>query len=112
MPINDYKKFAYDTQRETDAMTQVLYNLLPHYSDIAKVKRKNILNTFEEVEYYGGGDSNKPGTVLEREGEFANYIYIILSGEIHVYKKIHGLYVEGDHCCDEHPEMKLINVND
>lgn len=88
---------------------------MPCYSDITKIKRKNILNSFEEVEYYGGGDSKKPGTVLEKEGDFARYIYIILSGELFVYKKIQGLYQEEEHSCEcdhENPEMNLIDVND
>jgi CRP-like cAMP-binding protein len=69
-------------------MISTLSKILPYYSDITKIKRKNILNSFEEVEYFGGGDSNKPGTILEREGEYSSYIYIILSGEIYVHKKI------------------------
>ena len=75
-------------------MISMLSRILPYYSDITKIKRKNILNSFEEVEYYGGGDSNKPKTILEKEGEFSKYIYVILSGEMFVYKKIKGLYQE------------------
>lgn len=49
---------------------------MPYYSEITKTKKKNILQNFEEVEYYS------KGTILEREGCTAEYMYIILRGEI------------------------------
>ena len=82
-------------------MISTLSKLMPYYSDITKIKRRNILNSFEDVEYFGGGDSNKPKTILQREGHFSSYIYIILSGEMTVYKKIKGLYEEKvEECCE------------
>lgn len=34
----------------------------------------------------------RPGTILEREGKVAQYIYLIMKGEILVYKKVPSLY--------------------
>jgi hypothetical protein len=50
-------------------MTECLKTILPGYAEITKIKRKNILNSFELCEYFGGGNSNRPKTVLEHEGK-------------------------------------------
>ena len=92
MKHNHFKSFVSDKQRTFDALTQILTDVLPYYGEITKLKRKNILNSFEEVEFYGGGDSTKPMTVLEHEGKMPQYVYLILRGSISIYKKIPGLY--------------------
>jgi hypothetical protein len=50
-------------------MTEKLKNMMPFYSEITKAKRKNILNSFEYFEFYGGGNSSKPKTILQNEGK-------------------------------------------
>lgn len=54
-----------DQQRTFEKFTEILGRVLPYYGEITKIKRKNILNSFEEVEFYGGGDSTKPHVILE-----------------------------------------------
>ena len=43
------KTFVSDNQRTFDALTETLSEVLPFYGEITKLKRKNILNSFEEV---------------------------------------------------------------
>ena len=83
-------------------MMEVLGHVLPHYNEISKPKKLNILNSFEEVEFVGGAEGYRPGTVLEHEGTKTLHLYIILKGYIHVYKRLSSLY-EDD---------KLIKIND
>jgi len=59
LPYNVYRKFANQEQKETEAMMEMLCYVLPYCSEITKCKKKNILASFEEVEYY----SNE--TILE-----------------------------------------------
>ena len=59
LPYNVYRKFANQEQKETEAMMETLCYVLPYISEITKLKKKNILASFEEVEYY----SNE--TILE-----------------------------------------------
>lgn len=94
MKDSHLKTFVSDKQRTFDALTETLSKLLPFYGEITKLKRKNILNSFEEVQYYGGGDSTKPSTIMEYEGKMPQYVYLILRGSIYIYKKIPGLYTE------------------
>mmetsp|Transcript_21188 Transcript_21188/g.32833 ORF Transcript_21188/g.32833 Transcript_21188/m.32833 type:complete len:96 (-) Transcript_21188:2458-2745(-) len=75
-------------------MIATLSQVLPYYSEITKTKKFNILNSFEEVEFHGGPSGYKPGTVLEREKHPMSYIYIVMRGEILLYKKLKGLYSE------------------
>lgn len=51
-----------------------------------------MLESFEEVSFIGGEGSFKPGNVLEIEGKESQYIYWIISGEVHFYKKIDNIY--------------------
>jgi len=59
LPYNVYRKFANQEQKETEAMMEMLCRVLPYISEITKLKKKNILASFEEVEHY----SNE--TILE-----------------------------------------------
>ena len=77
---------------------------MPYYSEITKTKKKNILQNFEEVEYHS------KGTILEREGCPAEYIYIILRGEIQLYKKLPQLYQKN--CPDHELEAQLVNITE
>jgi hypothetical protein len=43
------------------------------------------MNSFEEFEY-------KPETILELEGMYTNYIYLILKGEVKLMRKPENLY--------------------
>ena len=82
MKYQDYKGFANCPQRNNENLISILQKIMPYYSEITKTKKKNILQNFEEVEYY------TKGTILEREGCTAEYVYIILRGEISLYKKL------------------------
>jgi len=84
-------------------MTETLKKTLPYFSNITVRKGLNILNEFEEAEYYGGPGGMRPGTVLEEEGKQCQYIYSIIRGQIHYYKRIPGLYQK----CDQ--ELKGID---
>ena len=75
-------------------MTEILKENMPFYSEITKVKRKNILNNFDLCEYFGGQNSIRPKTIIEQEGTTQEYIYWILQGEMFAYKKVPGLYNE------------------
>lgn len=46
----------------------------------SKVKRMKIINSFEEV-------SIKPGTVIEYENSFIKYFWVILDGEVEIFKR-------------------------
>ena len=73
-------------------MTETLKNILPFYSEITKIKRKNILNNFEFCEYFGGKNSIRPKTILESEGKEQKFIYWVVKGEMFVYKRMPELY--------------------
>lgn len=88
IPFKIYEQYADQECLENEEMMNNLSILLPYYNDILKSKKKNILATFEEMEYHSSN------AVLEREGQESDYIYWILSGEILFYKKIPGLYTE------------------
>ena len=84
-------------------MTETLCNVLPYCSEITKQKKRNILASFEEVEYYSSE------TILEREGLDPRYVYWILEGEILIYKKMPGLYL--DKVYDDVVEDKLVEID-
>ena len=68
--------------------------VFPCFASVTKKKKMTILQDFEEVAYHGGPGGFRPGTVLEREGDEPKYLYLILHGELMIYKKISGLYEE------------------
>lgn len=104
MKYNDYKNFANCTQRNHENLINILTKIMPYYSEITKTKKKNILQNFEEVEYHS------KGTILEREGLPAEYMYIILRGEIQLYKKLPDLY---DKSRPRHElEAQLVNITE
>ena len=92
LPFHLYAQYAYCKQRNSEQMVKMLAKILPFYSEITKTKKFNILGSFEELHFYGGSDGLKPGTVLEKEGSQTGYIYIVLRGHVHLFKKIRGLY--------------------
>ena len=111
LPYQFHKKFTNNINVFSfDNMTEILKKILPFYSEITKIKRKNLLNGFEMVEFYGGGNSNKPKTILEFEGKEQNYIYWVMEGEMFVYKRVPGLY-NNDNLVNIHDNKPLQNFN-
>ena len=86
LPAKVYKKYANCKVRDTEAITEKLMEHLPYYSEITRIKRKNIMSSFEEVEYSRGGN------ILESQNEKGKNIYFIMKGEIQIYRRIPTLY--------------------
>ena len=103
LPYNVYKKFANQEEKENEAMMEMLCYVLPYCSEITKLKKRNILASFEEVEYYSND------TILEQEGQDPQYVYWILEGSINIYKKIPGLYQDKNF--DNVVEDKLVEID-
>ena len=107
IPYQSYKKFANCPIRQADRMLPQMLDVLPHTIGVSRHKKWDILNSFEEADYASA--SNGGGIVLEKESSRAKYIYWILSGEIHIYKKLDGLYCVDGEKDSEH--RKLVSAS-
>ena len=74
-------------------LAQMLVSM-PHVSEVSKTKKENLLRSFQELELTFAG--HRQGVVLENEGSPTNYVYWILRGEVHLYRKIKPLYEQGE----------------
>ena len=80
VPYQVYSSFAFCSLRREENVFQILGDVIPYFKDLSKVKKQNILNSFQEMEFVGGVGGYKPGHVLEEEGHPTQNIYIILRG--------------------------------
>ena len=48
----------------------------------------NILQSFREIEYFSGAGGQRAPQIMEREGQQPEFVYWIIQGEVHLYKKL------------------------
>ena len=69
MPYKVYKDFTFCPIRNQENLLHSLAITLPFFSELTTSKKKNLLESFEEVNYIGGEGRFKPSNVLEVEGQ-------------------------------------------
>ncbi len=66
---------------------RLLSSLFPSFAEKSKFKREQIMNTFEEVLI-------EKDQIIELEGELPNYMWLVLRGELSVFKWLESLFDE------------------
>ena len=61
---------------------------MPHTSEVSKIKKLNILSSFQEIEFASGATGQRIAQVLEQEGEKPQYVYWIIRGDVLLFKKL------------------------
>lgn len=86
-----YKLFSYYASAESLTMARasdMLLKLIPEFAHRGKAKRQAFINCFEEVLL-------QKGTLLEQEGQPPKYFWIIIEGDIALFKRPESLYHDG-----------------
>ena len=65
-----------------------MLQVLPHTSEVSKIKKMNILSSFQEIEFSSGATGQRIAQVLEHEGSKPQFVYWVVRGDILLYKKL------------------------
>lgn len=85
MPQHKYIQFAYNSERTFSHQQSLLCRLIPALSMRSKTKRQSVVNSFEEV-------ALEKNCLLEVEGTAPKYLWLLLQGEMDVFKRPETLY--------------------
>ena len=77
MDYHQYYSYATCQIRDAVNMYDSFVRTFPHSCDISKEKKKNIIDSFQEVQFYSQRGSHDDG-LLEKEGSRTEYIYWII----------------------------------
>lgn len=95
-----YRDFANDTSRSADAINSLFITLIPNLRQISHNRRHKLINSFKEMVrtllnpcvpnlFLQELDA---GNVLELEGQEPRFLYVMLRGEVTLYKRPEALY--------------------
>lgn len=104
VPRSKYLQF-YNCDRTFAQMQKLLLRLAPSLGQKSKTKRQQIVNGFQEVKL-------EPGTLLECEDKPPKYLWLILQGEVEIYKRPESLYDHEGQMTDSSGVNLWSNPND
>ena len=68
IPYHKYVTVAYQEYLYHDKKLKDMLQVLPHTSEVSKIKKLNILSSFQEIEFASGATGQRIAQVLEQEG--------------------------------------------